>query len=483
MTDKHKNIIHFAERIEDGTESTSGVFDIQAHTQKKWYDALIQRVQKNPERIEKLHEALNVMDEDKEKWRNYEREWASAHHKIPLEKINIDLENFQNRRAPYSEYSVQGIIDAIYSGEFKKALFNPLILRKNGDGKNYILAGHSRHEAFCRLKKLAETDPFIADFCKKHEYYFDTIPALFIHDISFDDAKTIALMSNALASAETDVERADVYRHMRHSMKTSEEIEKFGKKCEKANRPRIRSYSFLESNGLTMDTLYAFETGEDSANLIKTIARRIGELRRKLPEISKVHENELFDRLLNKWIYGKNKQKWELYRMEDFIDLVKNHVQALKIRWELDPHTPLNINKIKNLSYIMQHYHQTLDAFRSKKKIFLEEFHKTRRKISRLKTCEEIPQDKKLFIQELENKLWISLKTLNNMEDVHTATDILFAVDEVYLSPEEDLDKLEEAQKVILEAIQNIEQEYYIYLQKKPLIEQQEKNVIEIDFD
>lgn len=217
-----------------------------------------------------------------------------------MEEIHIDLENFQNRRAPYSEYSVQGIIDAIYSGEFKKALFNPLILRKNGDGKNYILAGHSRHEAFCRLKKLAETDPFIADFCKKHEYHFDKIPALFIHDISFDDAKTIALMSNALASAETDVERADVYRHMRHSMKTSEEIEKFGKKCEKANRPRIRSYSFLESNGLTMDTLYAFETGEDSTNLIKTIARRIGELRRKLPEISKVHENELFDRLLNK---------------------------------------------------------------------------------------------------------------------------------------------------------------------------------------
>lgn len=69
------------------------------------------------------------------------------------------------------------------------------------------------------------------------------------------------------------------------------------------------------------------------------------------------------------------------------------------------------------------------------------------------------------------------------MEDVHTATDILFAMDEVYPSPEEDLDKLEEGQKVILEAIQNIEQEYYIYLQKKPLIEHAEKNVIKIEFD
>jgi hypothetical protein len=48
-----------------------------------------------------------------------------------------------------------------------------------------------------------------------------------------------------------------------------------------------------------MDTLYAFETGEESNHVIKKVTHRIGELRRRTPEVSNVHENELFKRLLN----------------------------------------------------------------------------------------------------------------------------------------------------------------------------------------
>jgi hypothetical protein len=37
-----------------------------------------------------------------------------------------------------------------------------------------------------------------------------------MEDIHFNKAKFIALMSNALASSETDVERAEIYRSFRN---------------------------------------------------------------------------------------------------------------------------------------------------------------------------------------------------------------------------------------------------------------------------
>lgn len=218
-------------------------------------------------------------------------------------------------------------MDAIIHDEFKKALMDDCKVWKDAKGDDYLLAGHSRREAFHRLYKIYNNDvqslspeaqkeltkrceankhdihtlPFIVQmWCNKHDYYFDSLPSLYIQDMSFEDAKTVALMSNALASAETDVERADVYRQMRNSGKTHQEIERFGKKCEKSNWKRVRAFSYLAPNGLAMDTIYAFELGEGYNHVVKKIGNRIGELRRKMPELSNIHENELFDRLLNK---------------------------------------------------------------------------------------------------------------------------------------------------------------------------------------
>ena len=228
--------------------------------QEELTQSLLARIQENPSVVEQLHEVLDVIDDDKEKGRNYRRKWESAYHEVPLDDISVDLESFQNRKAAYSEYSVQGIIDAIRSNTFKKALFSPCILRKSPTGENFVLAGHSRNEAFRRLRELYSTDPQIKQRCRTHNYYFETLPCLYINDINFEDAKTIALMSNALATAEMDVERANVYRCMKKIGKTSQEIESFGRKCEKSNRARIRSYAHLAENGLATDTLYRFET-------------------------------------------------------------------------------------------------------------------------------------------------------------------------------------------------------------------------------
>jgi len=176
-----------------------------------------------------------------------------------LSDVSVDLKNFQNRRTAYSEYSVQGIIDAIRSNTFKKALFSPCILWKSPTGENFVLAGHSRNEAFRRLREIYSTDPQIQQWCHVHNYYFETLPCLYINDVNFEDAKAIALMSNALATAEMDVERANVYRCMKDIAKNNHEIEVFGRKCEKSNRSRIRSYANLAESGLATDALYRFE--------------------------------------------------------------------------------------------------------------------------------------------------------------------------------------------------------------------------------
>lgn len=163
-----------------------------------------------------------------------------------------------------------------------------------------ILSGHSRNEAFRRLQTLYQTDQQIQDRCHKHHYYFNILPCLYINDINFEDAKTIALMSNALATAESDIERANVYRCMRDIGKSKQDIEVFGKKCEKSNRSRIHAYSYLNDNGSMVQALDAFELGQDESAIIKRIALWIGNIRKKHPELTHAHEEELYDRLLRR---------------------------------------------------------------------------------------------------------------------------------------------------------------------------------------
>jgi hypothetical protein len=71
---------------------------------------------------------------------------------------------------------------------------------------------------------------------------------MIMDDITFESAKFIALMSNALATIESDTERAEIYRSFRQLGESKKFIEEFGRKCEKSNRPRIESYSFLNPN-------------------------------------------------------------------------------------------------------------------------------------------------------------------------------------------------------------------------------------------
>ena len=82
-------------------------------SEQELYQTLLQRIHANPSTISQLHEVLDVIQDDTDKGRNYKRKRESAYHESPLEEVSVDVKNFQNRRKPYSEYSVQGIIDAV----------------------------------------------------------------------------------------------------------------------------------------------------------------------------------------------------------------------------------------------------------------------------------------------------------------------------------------------------------------------------------
>ncbi len=390
-----------------GTEQnceTCNIFLITKNCSKETLEVL-EAMNKDPNVAKELHKALSVIKKDKEDGIKYKRIRNFAYHRVPLQDVFVDIENFQNRRKPYGEYSVQGIVDAVKRWEFKRKMFTPALLRRNGDGKLYVLAGHSRHEAFKRLATTYDNDIDVQTYCLRHNCHFKELPSLILNDIDFDDAKMVALMSNALATAETDVERATVYRHMRMMQRDKKSIEEFGKKCEKSNRSRIRAFSYLAPDGLAMDMVYAFETGEDSNYVIKRISYRLGELRRKNPDVSDIHERELFDRLLNKWAYGKNKDKSEINKMEVFIEIVENHIQQLKAHNKFDPNALLNINQIKDLSYIMKYYYATNDKIRAKKSVIMKDFHEIRRKISKLRATTDISPDKKsVILKRLEDQ-------------------------------------------------------------------------------
>ena len=71
-------------------------------------------------------------------------------------------------------------------------MFTPALLWKNTEDILYVLAGHSRDEAFKRLSTTLKDDDAIKAYCEKHNSNFEDLPSLILNDIGFDEAKIIA---------------------------------------------------------------------------------------------------------------------------------------------------------------------------------------------------------------------------------------------------------------------------------------------------
>jgi hypothetical protein len=215
---------------------------------------------------------------------------------VPIQSISIRRDWFQNRATPYSERSVQNIVDAALAGNFRWVNFDPVSLWAAPDGKLYMLSGHSRLEAFERLCKMGK----YADgrsFCD--------IPAKIDANITIEQAKQIALQSNTLSTKETDLERAEYYARMIQQGRSKQEIEAEAKRLEGQNWTTVVAISYLNPSGRAMNALRALE-GKDatSSSNMKTIARWIGNARAAVKSLTNFHEDEIFDWLVNGKGYG-----------------------------------------------------------------------------------------------------------------------------------------------------------------------------------
>jgi hypothetical protein len=209
---------------------------------------------------------------------------------VPLSHINLAHNLFQNRGEKFSKRSVENIIAAVEDGSFKWANLDPITLWKNPeDEKLYVLSGHSRLEAFRRLQNKGA----IVD-----NRNFESIPSKIIDDIDLAAARQIAYDSNTLSTKETELERASYYRKMRADGAQKKEIDTQAAKNEGDNSRRILAFSYLNPQGKAIYTINSLQGAqEQSQNNAKTIAKWLGEVRRRFPTLTDFNENELYDYL------------------------------------------------------------------------------------------------------------------------------------------------------------------------------------------
>jgi len=112
----------------------------------------------------------------------------------------------------------------------------------------------------------------------------------------------------------------------------------------------------------------------------------------------------------------------------------------------------------------------------------MQDFHASRRRISQLKATTDISDEKRTMLANLETQFQTSFKAINDCEDVHTATNLLFDATEVYLNPDEEILRCEKIQAAILKEIQEIEKKYYMHRGKKDNFQNAGKTIIKLDF-
>lgn len=245
---------------------------------------------------------------------------------VPIEDISFDRQLFQNREEEYSEETVQRIIEAVELGTFKFEVFDPVLLWQHRN-RLIVLSGHSRTEAFTRLANMGRTE-------------FERIPAKII-EATKAEARQIALESNTLSTRETDVERAAYYRTLRAEGVPANEAEAEARKNEGRDAKRIVAYSYLNPAGLAMTALKALMGKDDtSQENMKNVANWIGSARMRYPELSNLHEDELY-----RWLIGGAYGR-QYTNQRDFLQKVGTVIMQRTEFGRFDPDTALNIQNL-----------------------------------------------------------------------------------------------------------------------------------------
>lgn len=255
----------------------------------------------------------------------------------PVTGLNTDLKRFQNREEEFSEESVQGIVNAVLDGKFDINEFDPIRTWTDPkDKKTYVLAGHSRSEAFRRLQSMLDKGEIPDSAMEKINQQgladFKTIPSIDVSNKSESEAIEFAKeRSNVMSTKETVLDRAKLIADKR-SKGTSEAALR---KDLKATSQEIL-LSYLKPQGKAWDAVKVMQKAETAENTrrVLQIGEFIGEARKRFSQLTDSHENELYDFLAT----GTGQK---ITTRPDFIDRLDNVVN--NISFQSDPTQPLNL--------------------------------------------------------------------------------------------------------------------------------------------
>jgi hypothetical protein len=257
--------------------------------------------------------------------------------KQPVTELSVDPKRFQNREEEFSEKSVDNIVQAVLQGKFDKGEFDPIRVWKDPkDNKTYVLAGHSRTEAFKRLQTMLEKGEIPEAAMEKMKAQgfsdFKTIPAKNVSNKSEQDAIEYAKeRSNVMGTQETDLARAKLWKEKRGQGDRDAGI----RESIKGNTTQEK-FSYLKENGKTWDAIKAVqETGQEAnKRRVYQIGEFIGDVRKRFPELSDSHENEMFDYLFE----GSGKK---ITNRSEFIQRIDNTVN--NVGFQENTEAPLNL--------------------------------------------------------------------------------------------------------------------------------------------
>lgn len=252
---------------------------------------------------------------------------------FPISKILTDEKRFQNR-TELNQNTINQIVK-----NYNPAKFDPVIVwQETKTKKVFVLAGHHRFEA---VKKL------------KHK----TVQVKFLTGSEAEAIHYAKVESNANRTAETDFERAKIYRSMRETGVSKKEILDQAKEIEGKNAIAIINLSYLKENGVTIQALQQLDKADkQNKSTIEKIADWIGEALRTYSKLEYSHEKEMFD-FLNDFEQSKR-----IKSKQEFIQ----KITAIAGGFDFESTDSLNLKRLKYKSQGENVYESEFKELQSK---------------------------------------------------------------------------------------------------------------------
>jgi site-specific DNA-cytosine methylase len=220
---------------------------------------------------------------------------------LPMPDINTDPERYQVR----SDGSAVGVDEEFVAdavANYDPQAVNPIEVWKDPkDGKFYVIDGHHTREIESRVgKKQAVVKVFTGT-----------------------EAEAIAASKkrNDQRRGNDIIAQAGVIRDLRATGATKKAIAAEAKSNYRQNAPTVLALSHLNPAGRLMDAMRLFKGASDvAANDLLKIAKWIGEVRGRNPNLTDAHEGEMFDYLRKQMGEASAKNEPEFIRyIEDRI--------------------------------------------------------------------------------------------------------------------------------------------------------------------